>query len=72
MPKATLYPLLLEPALHVKVWGGRRLETVMHKHLPTAEPYGEAVGDARQRHRRQRRAGRAHARRSAARSTALT
>jgi mannose-6-phosphate isomerase len=38
----TLYPLLLNPALHVKVWGGRRLETLLHKSLPTAEPYGES------------------------------
>ncbi len=38
----TLYPLLVEPSLHVKVWGGRRLETVMHKALPTSEPYGES------------------------------
>ncbi|MFP4323175.1 MAG: type I phosphomannose isomerase catalytic subunit [Anaerolineales bacterium] len=37
-----LYPLLLDAPLHVKVWGGRRLAEVMHKHLPTAEPYGEA------------------------------
>lgn len=37
-----LYPLLLEPTLHVKVWGGRRLQTVMNKALPTDEPYGEA------------------------------
>lgn len=36
------YPLLLDPALKVKVWGGRKLETVLGKHLPTAEPYGEA------------------------------
>jgi len=42
MQKTTLYPLLLDPSLHVKVWGGRRLETVMHKHLPTDEPYGES------------------------------
>lgn len=42
MQKTNLYPLLLEPTLHVKVWGGRRLETVMHKTLPTAEPYGES------------------------------
>jgi hypothetical protein len=40
----SLYPLLLNPALHVKVWGGRQLETRLHKALPTAEPYG---GDAR-------------------------
>lgn len=38
----TLYPLLLESALHVKVWGGRKLETIMHKSLPTGEPYGES------------------------------
>ena len=33
----SLYPLLLNPALHVKVWGGRQLETLLHKALPTAE-----------------------------------
>ncbi len=38
----TLYPLLLTPALHTKVWGGRKLETVMDKSLPTDEPYGES------------------------------
>ncbi len=38
----SLYPFLLQPALHVKVWGGRRLETSMHKQLPTREPYGES------------------------------
>lgn len=38
----TLYPLLLNPSLHVKVWGGRQLETVLYKPLPTDEPYGEA------------------------------
>jgi len=37
-----LYPLLLEPSLHVKVWGGRKLESVMGKSLPTNEPYGES------------------------------
>ena len=38
----TLYPFLLNPALHVKVWGGRKLETIMGKQLPSAEPYGES------------------------------
>ncbi len=38
----TLYPLLLDPALHVKVWGGRKLETLLNKTLPTDEPYGES------------------------------
>ena len=42
MQKTNLYPLLLNPALHVKVWGGRHLESVMHKALPTNEPYGES------------------------------
>lgn len=37
-----LYPLLLQPALHTRVWGGRRLETVFHKPLPTPQPYGES------------------------------
>jgi len=37
-----LYPLLLEPSLHVKVWGGRKLANMMHKALPTDEPYGES------------------------------
>ena len=42
MQSTPLYPLLLDPALHVKVWGGRRLETVLNKSLPTDEPYGES------------------------------
>lgn len=42
MSEPALYPLLLQPALHTRVWGGRRLETVMGKPLPTAEPYGES------------------------------
>ncbi len=37
-----LYPLLLQPSLHTKVWGGRKLETVLGKDLPTDEPYGES------------------------------
>jgi mannose-6-phosphate isomerase len=37
-----LYPLPLEPTLHVKVWGGRRLADALGKHLPTPEPYGES------------------------------
>jgi len=42
MIKSELYPLKLRPALHVKVWGGRRLAEMMGKRLPTAEPYGES------------------------------
>lgn len=37
-----LYPLLLDSTLHVKVWGGRRLDEIMGKDLPTDEPYGES------------------------------
>lgn len=37
-----MYPLLLSPALHTRVWGGRKLETALHKTLPTGEPYGES------------------------------
>lgn len=37
-----LYPFKLAPSLHVKVWGGRKLQTVMNKALPTDDPYGEA------------------------------
>lgn len=40
--KPVLYPLLLLPSLHIKVWGGRQLETVMRKQLPTSDPYGES------------------------------
>ena len=38
----SLYPLKLQPALHRKVWGGRKLADVMRKPLPSADPYGEA------------------------------
>ncbi|MCC7448556.1 MAG: class I mannose-6-phosphate isomerase [Anaerolineae bacterium] len=37
-----LYPLLFEPALHAKVWGGRQLETRLHKTLPPGDPIGES------------------------------
>lgn len=37
-----VYPFLLTPSLHVKVWGGRKLQTVLNKPLPTDEPYGES------------------------------
>ena len=42
MKMRELYPLKLRPALHVKVWGGRRLADMMGKRLLTAEPYGES------------------------------
>ena len=37
-----LYPFLLNPTLHVKVWGGRKLQTEMGKVLESDEPYGES------------------------------
>lgn len=42
MRKTRLYPLKLQPSLHVKVWGGRRLAVEMNKRLPAQSPYGEA------------------------------
>ena len=42
MTANALYPLKLSPALHTKIWGGRRLNTLMGKILPSAEPYGES------------------------------
>jgi mannose-6-phosphate isomerase len=35
-------PLRFESYLRPMVWGGRRLENVLHKRLPTEEPYGES------------------------------
>jgi mannose-6-phosphate isomerase len=35
-------PLRFHPYLRPMVWGGRRLGAVLHKTLPTAEPYGES------------------------------
>jgi mannose-6-phosphate isomerase len=35
-------PLRFQPYLRPMVWGGRRLGDVLHKPLPTAEPYGES------------------------------
>lgn len=37
------YPLLLEPQYDRKIWGGRRLETVLGKELPGADPIGESL-----------------------------
>jgi mannose-6-phosphate isomerase len=42
MPQTPLYPLKLEPTLHVRVWGGRQLAERLGKRLPTDEPYGES------------------------------
>ena len=37
------YPLLLEPQYDRKIWGGRRLQTVLGKALPDTEPIGESL-----------------------------
>lgn len=42
MQQTNLYPFLMQPALHTKVWGGRKLDTLLGIKLPTDEPYGEA------------------------------
>jgi mannose-6-phosphate isomerase len=36
------YPFKFEPRLVEKMWGGRKLETVLHKHLPAGKPIGES------------------------------
>ena len=40
MPK--LYPLIFEPELKEKIWGGRKLETILGKKLPPDVPIGES------------------------------
>lgn len=37
------YPLLLTPRFDAKIWGGRRLETVLGKELPSDDRYGESL-----------------------------
>lgn len=37
------YPLLLRPQFDAKIWGGRRLESVLEKPLPDQVPVGESL-----------------------------
>ncbi len=37
-----LYPLKFKPRFVEKIWGGRKLETVLDKTLPTGKPVGES------------------------------
>ena len=37
-----MYPLIFHPAFSQKVWGGRRLETIYGKTLPSQVPIGES------------------------------
>ncbi len=37
-----LYPFLLEPIFKYRIWGGRRLESMLGKRLPPSEPIGES------------------------------
>lgn len=36
------YPLKFEPILKTRVWGGRNLESLYNKTLPSPDPYGES------------------------------
>src|SRR5205085_676291 len=38
----SLYPLKFKPRLVEKIWGGRKLETVLGKTLPPGKPIGES------------------------------
>jgi mannose-6-phosphate isomerase len=37
-----LYPLVLEPIFKHRIWGGRKLETMLGKRLPPDQPIGES------------------------------
>ncbi len=37
-----LQPIIFEPLLMERVWGGRRLETLLHKRLPSGTRFGES------------------------------
>ncbi len=39
---AVVHPLIFEPIFKPKIWGGRKLETVLGKKLPPREPIGES------------------------------
>ena len=40
-PSADYYPLLLDPVMKAKLWGGRMLESVVRKTLPAGQAIGE-------------------------------
>jgi len=40
--KSILYPLVFEPIFKERVWGGRELERLFNKKLPSARPIGES------------------------------
>ena len=42
MPDLPPVPLTFLPHYHTRVWGGRRLETVLGRSLPDERPYGES------------------------------
>ena len=42
MPRLPLYPLLFRPKFVEKIWGGRKIETVLGKPLPAGRQVGES------------------------------
>ncbi len=42
MPSSSLYPLLFRPRFVEKIWGGRKIETVLGKPLPAGQQVGES------------------------------
>lgn len=37
-----LYPLIFEPIFKERIWGGRKIEQLYHKPLPSSAPFGES------------------------------
>ena len=42
MPHPPLYPLLFRPKFVEKIWGGRKIESVLGKPLPAGKQIGES------------------------------
>jgi mannose-6-phosphate isomerase len=42
MLQHAMRPLRFQPVYQTRVWGGRRLESLLGRHLPDARPYGES------------------------------
>ncbi len=41
-----LYPLRFEPVYQARIWGGRRLETLLGRRLPPSQKFGDKFGES--------------------------